>query len=146
MRVIALATALAHVETSVSLRQLIDATNNPTCRFLTLSFSPEMAESWMHHVHSALFRATPYPVLLGTARFALRRRHVVRFQVEVVSVLLPRRNESEPDTARIYIRDAFIDINDRLHSPDVTASEREALSVATRYLALILRVELAKAS
>jgi hypothetical protein len=54
--------------------------------------------------------------------------------------------ESEPDAARIYIRDAFIDINDRLHSPDVTASEREALSVATRYLALILRVELAKAS
>jgi hypothetical protein len=45
MRVIALATALAHVETSFSLRQLIDATNNPTCRFLTLSFSPEMAES-----------------------------------------------------------------------------------------------------
>ena len=54
--------------------------------------------------------------------------------------------ESEPDTARVYIRDAFIEINERLHASDVTASEREALSVATRYLSLILRVELAKAS
>ena len=54
--------------------------------------------------------------------------------------------ESEPDAARIYIRDAFIAINERLHAPDVTASEREALFVATRYLSLILRVELAKVS
>ena len=54
--------------------------------------------------------------------------------------------ESEPDAARIYIRDAFIAINERLHAPDVTVSEREALFVATRYLSLILRVELAKVS
>ena len=54
--------------------------------------------------------------------------------------------ESEPAAARMYIRDAFIEINERLHAPDLTASEREALSVATRYLSLIIRVELAKAS
>jgi hypothetical protein len=54
--------------------------------------------------------------------------------------------ESDPDEARIYIRDAFIEISDRLRSPDVTEYEREALLVATRYLNLILRVELAKAS
>lgn len=89
-RALAAPTAVIERVLSAAIEQYLS--NNPTCRFLTLSFSPEMAELWMHHVHSALFRATPYPVLLGTARFALRRRHVVRFQVEVASVLLPRRN------------------------------------------------------
>jgi hypothetical protein len=54
--------------------------------------------------------------------------------------------EDQPDVGRNYIRDAFIEINQRLHTPGLGDSEREALFVATRYLNLILRTELAKAS
>jgi hypothetical protein len=54
--------------------------------------------------------------------------------------------ESEPDLARGYIRDAFIEINERLHEPTLSDSERQALFAATRYLSLILKVELTKAS
>jgi len=54
--------------------------------------------------------------------------------------------ESEPDLARGYIRDAFIEINERLHEPQLLDSERQALFAATRYLSLILKVELAKAA
>jgi hypothetical protein len=54
--------------------------------------------------------------------------------------------EDQPDEARIYIQDAFIEINQRLHTPGLADSEREALLVAMRYLSLILRVELPKAS
>lgn len=54
--------------------------------------------------------------------------------------------ESEPDLARGYIRDAFIEINERLHEPTLPDSERQALFAATRYLSLILKVELTKAS
>lgn len=52
--------------------------------------------------------------------------------------------ESEPDIARIYIRDAFIEINNRLQQPNISDSEREAISLASHYLGLIQRVELAK--
>jgi hypothetical protein len=54
--------------------------------------------------------------------------------------------ENQPDAARIYIRDAFVAINDRLQAPDISESEREALYAAARYLSLILKVELPKAS
>ena len=54
--------------------------------------------------------------------------------------------EAEPSTARNYIRDAFIEINQRLQAPDLADSERQALFIASRYLSLILQVELAKAS
>jgi hypothetical protein len=54
--------------------------------------------------------------------------------------------ENNPDTARDYIRDAFIAINERMHASELSEPEREALFVATRYLNLILRVELAKAA
>ena len=54
--------------------------------------------------------------------------------------------EGEPEVARVYVRDALIEINDRMRKPDLSESEREALSVASRYLGLIARVELAKAS
>jgi hypothetical protein len=54
--------------------------------------------------------------------------------------------ENEPNRARNHIRDAFIEINQRLQAPDLRESEREALVVATRYLNLILKVELAKAA
>jgi len=50
--------------------------------------------------------------------------------------------ESEPGAARVSIRDAFIEINKRMQDPGLNASEREALSVASRYLNLILKVEL----
>lgn len=54
--------------------------------------------------------------------------------------------EDEPEAARAYIRVAFTEINERLLAPDLSASELEALSVASRYLNLILKVELAKAA
>jgi len=52
--------------------------------------------------------------------------------------------ESEPDIARIYIRDALIEINNRLRKPHISDSEREAMALASHYLDLIQRVELAK--
>jgi hypothetical protein len=54
--------------------------------------------------------------------------------------------ENNPDTARDCISDAFIAINERMHASELSEPEREALFVATRYLNLILRVELAKAA
>jgi len=54
--------------------------------------------------------------------------------------------EDESEAAHRYIRDAFIEINQRLRAPDLNDSEREALSVASRYLSLIARVETAKVS
>ena len=54
--------------------------------------------------------------------------------------------EGEPQAARVYVRDAFIEINSRMHDPDLSDSERETLSVASRYLNQILKVELTNAA
>lgn len=54
--------------------------------------------------------------------------------------------EEEPEVARGYIRDAFIEINQRLRAPDLNDAEREALAVASRYLGLIARLELAESA
>ena len=99
----------------------------------------------MHHVHSTLFRARLTPSCSGQ-RVLCAAVMLLDFKSKWFQSYCRAVMESEPDVARIYIRDAFIEINERLHSSDVTASEREALSVATRYLSLILKVELAKAS
>lgn len=54
--------------------------------------------------------------------------------------------EDDPEVVHGYIRDAFVEINQRSREPDLNDSEREALSVASRYLSLIARVELAKSA
>jgi hypothetical protein len=48
--------------------------------------------------------------------------------------------EIEPTKARLYIRDAFIEINERRGSPALNQAEREALSIAMRNLNQILKI------
>jgi len=54
--------------------------------------------------------------------------------------------ENEPDIARGYVEDAYLQIDQRLCAPDISQSEREALTVASHYLDLICKIELPKAS
>jgi hypothetical protein len=54
--------------------------------------------------------------------------------------------EDEPNIARAYIEDASMQIDKRLCAPDISQSEREALTVASHYLDLIRKVELPRAS
>ena len=45
--------------------------------------------------------------------------------------------ESDPDLAEVYIRDAVVFINQKLHEPDLDDHERDAMRAATHYLKLI---------
>lgn len=98
---------------------------------------------WVHHVHSALFRSTTYPrPVRDSARWIAVM--LLDFKAKWFRSYSRAVMESEPELARGYIRDAFIEINERLHVPELTDSERQALFAATRYLSLILKVELTK--
>jgi hypothetical protein len=82
----------------------------------------------------------------GSGQCALNCCHVVGLQGEVVPVVLPG-SDGERARPRAGVHpDAFIEINERLHEPALPDSERQALFAATRYLSLILKVELTKAS
>jgi hypothetical protein len=54
--------------------------------------------------------------------------------------------ESNPELADAYIQDAMAIMNERLIRPDLGDYERQALSLAFRYLTLIKSHELKKAS
>ncbi len=52
--------------------------------------------------------------------------------------------ESDPALAELYIRDAVIVINQKLHEPDLEDDERDAMRAATHYLELIKNSAIAK--
>jgi hypothetical protein len=54
--------------------------------------------------------------------------------------------ESEPDTARLFVKSAIESIDERLQIPEVSQEEREAMLAAIRYLTLLNECELPKAS
>lgn len=54
--------------------------------------------------------------------------------------------EDEPEAAHRYLHDAAIEINHRMRAPDLSDAEREALSVASKYLNLMLQAEMAESA
>lgn len=54
--------------------------------------------------------------------------------------------EDEPEAAHRYFHDAVIEINQRMRAPNLSDAEREALSVASKYLNLMLKTEMAESA
>lgn len=54
--------------------------------------------------------------------------------------------EDDPESAHLYMHDAFLAINQRMQAQDLNDSEREALSVASKYLNLLREAEIAKSA
>jgi hypothetical protein len=54
--------------------------------------------------------------------------------------------ESDPRMARVYIKEALTNMNRRLQERDLQSDEREAITVAARYLNAIDRSQVSKAA
>ena len=54
--------------------------------------------------------------------------------------------EDEPEAAHRFLHEAVIEIEQRMRTPDLGDAEREALSVASRYLNLMLKAEMAESA
>jgi hypothetical protein len=97
----------------------------------------------VHYVHSALPGA---PRFIPAMQRALRLPAVFAsfsskpwFRAYSRALL-----ESDPALADVYIRDAVVFINQKLHEPDLDDHERDAMRAATHYLKLIKNSATAK--
>ncbi len=97
----------------------------------------------MHYVHSALAGA---PRFIPAMQRALRLPAVfASFSSKAWFRSYSRALlESDPALAELYIRDAVIVINQKLHEPDLEDDERDAMRAATHYLELIKNSAIAK--
>ena len=54
--------------------------------------------------------------------------------------------EDEPNAAHRYLHEAAVEIDQRMRAPDLSDAEREALSVASKNLNLMLKAEMAESA
>jgi hypothetical protein len=54
--------------------------------------------------------------------------------------------EDESEAAHGYLHDALLEIDQRMRAPDLSDAEREALSVASKYLNLMVKTEMAESA